>query len=67
MTAPNLPLPGEDLGLFTDLYELTMAQAYFRQGMSATATFSLFVRTHPPNLAHVVSPGLALAPSARAL
>ena len=51
MTAPKLPLPGEDLGLFTDLYELTMAQALFRQGMSATATFSLFIRTYPPNRA----------------
>ncbi|MCH8988004.1 MAG: nicotinate phosphoribosyltransferase [Chloroflexi bacterium] len=58
MTAPKLPLPGEDLGLFTDLYELTMAQALFRQGMSATATFSLFIRTYPPNRAFFVSAGL---------
>ena len=58
MTAPKLPLPGEDLGLFTDLYELTMAQAFFRQGMSATATFSLFIRTYPPNRAFFVSAGL---------
>ena len=58
MTAPKLPLPGEDLGLFTDLYELTMAQAFFRQGMSAMATFSLFIRTYPPNRAYFVSAGL---------
>ena len=58
MTAPKLPLPGEDLGLFTDLYELTMAQAFFDQGMSATATFSLFIRTYPPNRAYFVSAGL---------
>ncbi len=58
MTAPKLPLPGEDLGLFTDLYELTMSQAFFRQGMSATATFSLFTRTYPPNRAYFVSAGL---------
>ena len=58
MTAPKLPLPGDDLGLFTDLYELTMAQAFFRQGMSATATFSLFIRTYPPNRAYFVSAGL---------
>ncbi len=56
--SPKLPLPGEDLGLFTDLYELTMAQAFFRQGMSATATFSLFIRTYPPNRAYFVSAGL---------
>ncbi|MEE8466755.1 MAG: nicotinate phosphoribosyltransferase [Dehalococcoidia bacterium] len=58
MTAPKLALPGEDLGLFTDLYELTMSQAYFRRGMSATATFSLFTRTYPPNRAYFVSAGL---------
>jgi len=58
MTAHRLPLPGNDLGLFTDLYELTMSQAFLRQGMSATATFSLFTRTYPPNRAYFVSAGL---------
>lgn len=58
MTAQNLPLPGEDLGLFTDLYELTMSQAFHRQGMAATATFSLFTRTYPPNRGYLVSAGL---------
>jgi nicotinate phosphoribosyltransferase len=58
MTEPKLALPGDDLGLFTDLYELTMAQAFFNQGMSATATFSLFTRTYPPNRAYFVSAGL---------
>ncbi len=58
MTAPKLPLPGDDLGLFTDLYELTMSQAFFRQGMSGVATFSLFTRTYPPNRAYFVSAGL---------
>ena len=58
MTSQKLPLPGEDLGLFTDLYELTMSQAFFRQGVSATATFSLFTRTYPPNRAYFVSAGL---------
>ena len=58
MTAHRLLLPGNDLGLFTDLYELTMSQAFLRQGMSATATFSLFTRTYPPNRAYFVSAGL---------
>ncbi len=58
MTAPKLHLPRENLGLFTDLYELTMSQAFFRQGMSATATFSLFTRTYPTNRAYFVSAGL---------
>jgi nicotinate phosphoribosyltransferase len=30
--------------LFTDLYQLTMLQAYHREGMEAEATFSLFAR-----------------------
>jgi nicotinate phosphoribosyltransferase len=30
--------------LFTDLYQLTMLQAYFREGMSEPAVFDLFVR-----------------------
>jgi len=58
MTAPNPPSLGDELGLFTDLYELTMSQAFFYQGMSATATFSLFTRTYPPNRAYFVSAGL---------
>ncbi|SDL03470.1 nicotinate phosphoribosyltransferase [Modicisalibacter muralis] len=37
----------EDLGLLTDLYELTMIQAYWAKGMHDTATFSLFFRKLP--------------------
>jgi nicotinate phosphoribosyltransferase len=47
-----------DLGLFTDLYELTMAQTYFAQDMLAPATFDLFFRTYPPNRAYMVCAGL---------
>ncbi len=35
------------LALFTDLYELTMLQAYFEEGMTQEAVFSLFVRRLP--------------------
>jgi len=35
------------LGLFTDLYELTMLRAYREIGLSETAVFSLFVRHLP--------------------
>jgi len=52
------PLPPGQTGLFTDLYELTMAQAFFRQKMFAPATFSLFVRNYPPNRGYLVSAGL---------
>lgn len=36
-----------DLGLLTDLYELTMLQAYWASGMTGTATFSLYFRKMP--------------------
>ncbi|MCC5858371.1 MAG: nicotinate phosphoribosyltransferase [Ectothiorhodospiraceae bacterium] len=44
-----LSAEGDELGLFTDLYELTMAQAYWYEGMHADATFSLFFRKPPEN------------------
>ncbi len=47
-----------DLGLFTDLYELTMAQTYFERGMLASATFDLFFRSYPPNRGYMVCAGL---------
>ena len=46
------------LTLFTDLYELTMAQAFWQSGMSAEATFSLFFRNYPPDRAYFVFAGL---------
>ena len=58
MSSPELPLPLDDLGLFTDLYELTMSQAFFRQGMNAVATFSLFTRTYPDNRGYFIAAGL---------
>jgi nicotinate phosphoribosyltransferase len=42
----------------TDLYELTMAMSYVREGMTAPATFSLFVRDHPPDRGFLVAAGL---------
>ena len=51
-------MKAEDLGLLTDLYELTMAQSYFDQGMSAPATFSLFIRQYPANRSYFVCAGL---------
>ena len=46
------------MGLFTDLYELTMAQVFFSRKMLAPATFSLFIRSYPPNRGYLVSAGL---------
>ncbi len=47
-----------DTALLTDLYELTMAAAYFRRRMFAPATFSLFIREYPPHRGYLVSAGL---------
>jgi nicotinate phosphoribosyltransferase len=64
---PESPVPGEfrsgplllrDAALFTDLYELTMAAAFFREGMRETATFSLFARRLPSTRGFIVAAGL---------
>jgi nicotinate phosphoribosyltransferase len=52
------PVVCHDAALFTDLYELTMAASYLREGMTAPATFSLFVRKLPPGRAFLVAAGL---------
>ena len=44
--------------LFADLYQLTMAQAYWRSGHTADAVFSLFFRTLPPDRGYLVFAGL---------
>ncbi len=53
------PLHTRDAALFTDLYQLTMAASYVREGMTGPATFSLFVRTLPPVRGFLVAAGLA--------
>ncbi|MHC5700014.1 nicotinate phosphoribosyltransferase [Streptomyces sp. PKU-MA01144] len=42
----------------TDLYEVTMAMSYLREGMDQPATFSLFVRDLPPERGFLVAAGL---------
>jgi nicotinate phosphoribosyltransferase len=49
---------GKNLTLLTDLYQLTMAQSYFRERKIGHATFSLFVRSYPPNRGYFVAAGL---------
>ena len=53
------PLPHS--GLLTDLYELTMAAAYFDNKVQATASFELFVRQLPPERGYLLAAGLELA------
>jgi nicotinate phosphoribosyltransferase len=45
--------------LFTDLYEVTMAQAYLAEGMAGTAVFETFFRKLPEERSYVVAAGLA--------
>ena len=44
--------------LLVDLYELTMAAAYFEQQVDCRATFELFVRQLPPERAFLVASGI---------
>jgi nicotinate phosphoribosyltransferase len=47
--------------LLTDLYELTMAAAYFESGRRPVATFELFVRRLPENRSSLLTAGLEQA------
>src|SRR5205085_2542020 len=49
------------LALSTDLYELTMAAAYFDNRIQTQAIFELFVRRLPPERAYLIAAGLEQA------
>ena len=55
---PTSPFHG---ALLTDLYELTMAAAYFENKFSAAASFELFVRSLPPERSFLIAAGLEQA------
>lgn len=44
--------------LLTDLYQLTMLQAYLKSGMRQTAAFEFYVRNLPPSRAFLMACGL---------
>ena len=50
-----------ELALSTDLYELTMAAAYFDNHEEAYGTFELFVRSYPKNRSYLIAAGLQQA------
>ncbi len=52
------PLTLDAGALLTDLYELTMAAAFFREGVGGRATFSVFARRLPPGRGFLVAAGL---------
>ena len=51
----------ENAALLTDLYELTMADSYYRRGMNRECTFDLFVRELPDRRNFMVACGLEQA------
>ena len=51
-------LSGSSAALFTDMYQLTMAQAYYAEGMLEPATFSLFYRNLPDDRNYILSCGI---------
>ena len=50
---------GNDAALFTDLYALTMLQAYVREGMQETAVFDFFIRRLPRRWHYAIACGVA--------
>ena len=61
ITSQNQPADasaGDGLALFTDLYQLTMLQAYFEERMTERAVFSLFVRRLPRRRNFLIACGL---------
>jgi nicotinate phosphoribosyltransferase len=50
--------PASHLALYTDLYELTMMQAYYAEEMTAPSVFDLFVRSLPPERNFLLACGL---------
>ena len=52
------PAPG---ALLTDLYQLTMIQAYLDSGQTDTAVFEFFVRKLPPPRGFLMAAGLEQA------
>ena len=54
-------LPNCHSALLTDLYELTMAAAYFDSGFRARASFELFIRSFPAERSYLIAAGLEQA------
>jgi nicotinate phosphoribosyltransferase len=58
MTFDRMIRPAFSSALLTDLYELTMLQAYFEEQMDERAVFSLFVRRLPDRRNYLLACGL---------
>ena len=60
-TNPKGFVTPSSLGLLTDLYELTMAAAYLKHGITEDCTFEVFCRRLPPNRSFLITAGLEQA------
>lgn len=58
MTVPEAEWPAKPTAAFADLYELTMMQAYLREGLIAKSVSSLFPRRLPPTRNYLIACGL---------
>jgi nicotinate phosphoribosyltransferase len=58
VTAPDAWVTDANVALLTDLYELTMLQAYFRNGLDEEAVFDLFIRRLPEHRNYLIACGL---------
>ena len=58
MSAGGRWVTDANVALLTDLYELTMLQAYWREGMEQEAVFSLYSRKLPPTRNFLLACGL---------
>ncbi|HVN28630.1 MAG TPA: nicotinate phosphoribosyltransferase [Candidatus Binataceae bacterium] len=54
----DLRLDPSEVSLLNDLYEFTVAAAFFERGMNATASFEVMVRRFPPTRGYMIAAGL---------
>jgi nicotinate phosphoribosyltransferase len=59
MAARSSWVDDKNVALLTDLYQFTMLQAYWREGLTGEATFSLFTRRLPRQRNFLLACGLA--------
>ncbi len=58
MSGPGAWVNDDNAALLTDLYELTMLQAYLEEGLEGEAVFDLFVRRLPAGRNYLIACGL---------
>ncbi|MEF8793353.1 nicotinate phosphoribosyltransferase [Thiohalorhabdus sp.] len=61
MSQPDIWASDRNGALLTDLYELTMMEAYHREDLHDTAVFDLFIRKLPDNRNYLLAAGLESA------